>query len=60
MAKRRGIPYQELVNQMASRASLGRFVTPDEVAHLAVFLASDESSGITGQTISVDGGRTSL
>ena len=60
MAKRRGIPYQELVNQMASRASLGRFVTPDEVARLAVFLASDESSGITGQTISVDGGRTSL
>jgi len=35
---------------------LGRFGDPKEVAHLAVFLASDESSYITGQTINCDGG----
>lgn len=35
---------------------LGRFGDPKEVAELAVFLASDESSYITGQTINVDGG----
>jgi NAD(P)-dependent dehydrogenase (short-subunit alcohol dehydrogenase family) len=29
---------------------------PDDVAHLAVFLASDESSHITGQTMHVNGG----
>jgi len=35
---------------------LKRFGDPKEVAHLAVFLASDESSYITGQTINCDGG----
>lgn len=34
----------------------GRFGTPEDIASLAVFLASDESSYITGQTISCDGG----
>jgi meso-butanediol dehydrogenase/(S,S)-butanediol dehydrogenase/diacetyl reductase len=34
----------------------GRLSTPDDVAGLAVFLASDEASYITGQAINVDGG----
>jgi NAD(P)-dependent dehydrogenase (short-subunit alcohol dehydrogenase family) len=33
-------------------------VEPDEIAPLAVFLASDESGFITGQTILIDGGAT--
>ncbi len=37
---------------------LGRFGQPEDVAQLAVFLASDESSWITGVTIPVDGGLT--
>lgn len=60
MAKKRELPYEEVFEQVASRASLGRVVTPEEVAWTAVFLASDDSSGITGQVISVDAGRTSL
>ena len=36
----------------------GRPGTPDEVGHVAVFLASEEASYITGQLIVVDGGNT--
>lgn len=43
-----------------SRTPLGRPGEPDEVAAVAVFLASDEASYITGQTIYADGGRLSL
>ena len=35
---------------------LGRLGSPDEVAKLVVFLASDDSSFITGETITIDGG----
>ncbi|NCF34129.1 MAG: SDR family oxidoreductase, partial [Proteobacteria bacterium] len=31
---------------------------PSEVAHLALFLAADESRMITGQSFTIDGGRT--
>lgn len=36
---------------------LGRMATPDDIAHMAVFLACDEASHITGQTIHVNGGQ---
>lgn len=37
---------------------LQRIAQPEEVARVALFLASDDASFVTGQTINVDGGRT--
>jgi NAD(P)-dependent dehydrogenase (short-subunit alcohol dehydrogenase family) len=39
---------------------LGRFGQPEDIAGLAVFLASDESSWITGSTYTVDGGYSAM
>ena len=38
------------------RFPLGRFGQPDDYAQVALFLASDQSRFITGQTVPVDGG----
>ena len=38
------------------RVPLGRLGSPDDIAHLHVFLASDEATYLTGQTIFCDGG----
>lgn len=47
-------------DRILSRTPLGRCGEPAEVAAVAVFLASGESSYITGQTIYPDGGRLGL
>jgi glucose 1-dehydrogenase len=45
---------------MLSRVPLGRYAEADEQAGAVAFLASDDSSFVTGTTIFVDGGRTAL
>jgi len=55
-SKNLGITYEQAVEREVARTSLGRMVKPEEVAALAVFLASEQSSGITGQTINCCGG----
>ncbi len=47
-------------DRILSRTPLGRTGAPEEVASIAVFLACDESSYVTGQTIYPDGGRLGL
>lgn len=46
----------EIRQNVESKIPLGRIAQPDEIAGLAVYLASDASSFLTGQTILVDGG----
>jgi len=50
-----GIAFEEIMESTKASLPLGRMVKPEEVAELAVFLACDQSSGITGQTINSAG-----
>ncbi|MCA1663782.1 MAG: glucose 1-dehydrogenase [Myxococcales bacterium] len=52
------IDNDEASKYMNDRAALGRYAQPEEIAPLAVFLASDEASFVTGQTYVIDGGFT--
>jgi NAD(P)-dependent dehydrogenase (short-subunit alcohol dehydrogenase family) len=51
---------KEAKHRILSRTPLGRIVAPDEIAAVAVFLASSAASYMTGQTIYADGGRLAL
>ena len=48
------------LNRAMSRTPMGRVGEPGEVAAIAAFLASDDASYVTGETIYVDGGRMPL
>ena len=50
----------EARHTILSRTPLGRCGKPEEVASIAAFLASDDASYMTGQTIYADGGRMAL
>lgn len=47
---------EDIQKSMMSQIPLGRFGKPEEVAKAALFLASDEASYMTGQTLHLDGG----
>jgi 3-hydroxybutyrate dehydrogenase len=54
-----GISEEEVVNKvMLEPAAIKRLVEPDEVAHLALFLASDEARSVTGAAYTMDLGWT--
>ena len=50
----------DIKKQMQSSIPLGRLGTPDDVANIVCFLASEEANYITGQTFNVDGGMVML
>jgi NAD(P)-dependent dehydrogenase (short-subunit alcohol dehydrogenase family) len=51
---------RSFVEQVQRRTPMGRFGTPEEVAWAVVFLASSRAAYITGQTLFVDGGWSTL
>ncbi|MFW6077508.1 MAG: SDR family NAD(P)-dependent oxidoreductase [Hyphomicrobiales bacterium] len=51
---------QEARQRILSRTPMGRIGDPSEIAGVAAFLASDDASYVTGQTIYADGGRLPL
>ena len=57
--KARGLTREQVMNDVLLAAQpTKRFVTPEQVAALAVFLCRDEASSITGANLSMDGGWT--
>jgi 2-hydroxycyclohexanecarboxyl-CoA dehydrogenase len=55
-AKQLGDLGDRLINGMVSKTVLGRLGQPDEVAATIAFLASDDASYVTGETLGVSGG----
>ena len=52
-SQRLGQPFEKIANGLTA---IGRRLEPDEIAPLAVYLASDASAAMTGQAINLDGG----
>ena len=60
LAKKAVLASPEARRTILSRTPMGRCGEPEEVASIAAFLASDDASYMTGQTMYVDGGRLAL
>ncbi|MGO9607523.1 MAG: SDR family NAD(P)-dependent oxidoreductase [Candidatus Binataceae bacterium] len=50
------VPYEQVRANFLSQAALNRMATEEECARVALFLVSDASAGMTGQTLNVDAG----
>ena len=57
-ARMRGMTWEEYHEQAVAQRPMGRIGTPEEIAKAALFLASDDSSFMTGATLIIDGGGT--
>jgi 3-oxoacyl-[acyl-carrier protein] reductase len=51
-----GFVGSDFQKQIVAQTPLGRIGQPDDVAKVAVFLASDDSGWVTGETLLVSGG----
>ena len=51
-----GVSPEQFKTMIEAQIPMGRMLQPDEIAHIAVYLASHEFDGMTGQTITISGG----
>ena len=51
---------KQMLDSIVNRVPMGRFGEPDEIAGAAVFLASDDSTFVTGTELFVDGGAAQI
>ena len=56
LAKQRGVPPQQVYDEVAANIDLRKLPEPDEVADAIVFLVSDLARAVTGQCLDVNGG----
>jgi enoyl-[acyl-carrier-protein] reductase (NADH) len=56
IAKRTGLQEEQALDSLKKMSPQNRLVTSEEVAALALLLASEDGRGIHGQAINVDGG----
>jgi 3-hydroxybutyrate dehydrogenase len=57
IARSSGVSLEEARSMAARMAPLGRVLEPEEIAGLAVYIASEEAGNLTGQSIVLDGGQ---
>jgi NAD(P)-dependent dehydrogenase (short-subunit alcohol dehydrogenase family) len=60
LASKAVLTSEEARNKILGRTPMKRLGDPSEVAHVVAFLASDAASYITGEVVTVDGGRMAL
>ena len=60
MAEKTGKSVEQILSMFASSAPQKRLIAPEEVAELALLMASDQLAGMTGQAVSIDGGATMM
>ena len=54
----RGVPKERVIEERDRQVPLGKMGTAWDVAHAALYLASDEAAFVTGVLLAVDGGRS--
>jgi 3-oxoacyl-[acyl-carrier protein] reductase len=58
MAKKENATYETIYNRIAESMPMKKLQSPEEVANIVAFLCSEKGTGITGTSISVDGGNS--
>ncbi len=59
-AAERGMPSEQVREMYARQSSMRVFIEPADIAHMALFIASDLGAKISGQSIGIDGHTESL